>query len=157
MFVRALTLTLALATSVFGQGLFNPPRPKVVATPTPPPAAPVPKPPRKRPVPKPDAPKPDAPATTATSYMPKVKAAFAARWNAELAPAAHDFVAGNVSVLFTLDGEGKLTAFKLTENTSNEAFAKFCEKFVRETPFEKPPVKALTDGALDIPFTFWIY
>jgi TonB family protein len=96
-------------------------------------------------------------AEVATSYMPKVKAAFSVRWNEVIAPLMKDFSPGNVSVVFLLDAEGAVTNFKITQNTSNEAFGKFCEQFVRETPFEKPPEKALTDGQLEVPFTFWIY
>ncbi len=74
-----------------------------------------------------------------------------------MTPLMKDFAQGNVSVLFKLDAEGKVADFSVTQNTSNEAFAKFCEQFVRETQFEKPPEKALADGPVEIPFTFWIY
>ena len=96
-------------------------------------------------------------ADAATAYMPSVKAAFTARWNDVVTPLMKDFAQGNVSVLFKLDAEGAVSDFQVTQNTSNEAFAKFCEQFVRETPFEKPPEKALTAGHVEIPFTFWIY
>ena len=89
--------------------------------------------------------------------MPKVKLAFSSRWNDVVTPLMKDFAPGNVSVVFNLDAEGAVTDFKLTQNTSNEAFGKFCEQFIRETTFEKPPERALTDGQLEIPFTFWIY
>ena len=105
--------------------------------------------PRKRPVAKPE--------ELAKAYMPKVKTAIASRWGETVTPLLKDFTAGNVSVSFKLDAEGKVTDFAVTQNTSNEAFAKFCEQYVRETPFEKPPEKALVDGQVEIPFTFWIY
>jgi TonB family protein len=89
--------------------------------------------------------------------MPTVKLAFSARWGDAVTPLMKDFAQGNVSVLFKLDAEGAVSDFQVTQNTSNEAFAKFCEQFVRETPFEKPPEKALTTGHVEIPFTFWIY
>ena len=156
------------------------PKPKVVATPTPAPATKA-KPPAKpatKPTPAPTAPvapepKPAAAPEAATTpkpaprkrkaadplaaYMPTVKAAFTARWNDAVTPLMKDFSQGNVSVLFKLDADGKVADFSVTQNTSNEAFAKFCEQFVRETPFEKPPEKALADGQVEIPFTFWIY
>jgi TonB family protein len=93
---------------------------------------------------------------TLSSYMPKVKAALAARWGAALAPRMADFAVGSVSVTFKLDATGAVTDFAVVANTSNEPFAKFCEQFVRETKFEKPPAGALTDGQLEIPFTFTI-
>jgi TonB family protein len=90
-------------------------------------------------------------------YMPSVKAAFSLRWGETITPLLKDFNPGNVSALFKLDADGKVTDFTVTQNTSNEAFAKFCERFVRETAFEKPPEKALVDGQVEIPFTFSIY
>jgi TonB family protein len=90
------------------------------------------------------------------AYMPKVKAALAPRWAAALEPRATEFTRGIVKVTFRLDAEGKVTEFAVVANTSNEAFEKFCEQFVRETPFEAPPAGALTDGQLEIPFTFTI-
>jgi TonB family protein len=68
-----------------------------------------------------------------------------------------EFDRGSASVKFKLDAEGKVTEFAVAENTSNEAFAKFCEQFVRETEFEKPPAKGLKEGLIEIPFTFTIY
>jgi TonB family protein len=88
--------------------------------------------------------------------MPKVKAALAARWAAALEPRMSEFSAGNMKVAFTLDADGKVTDFTVIANTSNEPFEKFCEQFVRETQFETPPAGALTDGQLEIPFTFTI-
>jgi TonB family protein len=96
-------------------------------------------------------------AASLAAYMPTVKLAFSARWGDAVTPLMKDFAQGNVSVLFKLDAAGAVTDFQVTQNTSNEAFAKFCEQFVRETPFEKPPEKALTAGHVEIPFTFWIY
>lgn len=137
-------------------------RPKVLATPPPakpgtpvvaagtPGAPAAPAAPRKRPVAR-------KPANPAAAYLPKVKAAFALRWAETVQPRMAEFTQGKVSVAFKLDAEGKVAEFAVTENTSNEAFATFCEQFVRETEFEKPPVKALADGLLEIPFTFWIY
>jgi len=93
---------------------------------------------------------------TLASYLPKVKAALGARWAAALAPLMADSAVGSVNVTFKLDADGKVTDFAVVANSSNEAFAKFCEQFVRETKFEKPPASALKDGLLEIPFTFTI-
>jgi TonB family protein len=89
--------------------------------------------------------------------MPKVKAALGKTWATSLQPHAAEFQPGNVSVKFKLDAEGKVTEFAVTENSSNPAFAKFCEEHVRGIQFEPPPVRALEDGVLEIPFTFWLY
>jgi len=97
-----------------------------------------------------------SPAQLLAAYTPKVKAALSARWAAALTPRMSEFSPGNVNVTFRLDGEGKVTDFAVSANTSNEPFAKFCEQFVRETKFETPPAGALTDGQLEIPFTFTI-
>ena len=97
-----------------------------------------------------------SPAQFITAYMPKVKAALAARWAEALTPHMSKFAAGNLKVTFKLDAEGKVADFAVTVNTSNEPFAKFCEQFVRETAFEKPPSGTLTDGLLEILFTFTI-
>ena len=118
---------------------------KEVATPPPAPAPAGPK--------KPKAP----PADNFTGYMTKVKAALGKRWAAEVQPRMDEFTPGNVNSTFKLDAEGKITSFAVTANSSNEAFGKFCEQFVNETPFEAPPAKLLVDGQLEIPFTFWIY
>jgi TonB family protein len=93
---------------------------------------------------------------TLASYLPKVKAALGARWAAALEPRMADFAVGSANVTFKLDADGKVTDFAVVANSSNGAFAKFCEQLVRETKFEKPPASALTDGALEIPFTFTI-
>lgn len=90
------------------------------------------------------------------AYTPKVKAALAAQWSAAVTPHLAEFSPGNVIAAFKLDADGKVTDFAVTANTSNEPFAKFCEQFVRETKFETPPAGALTDGQLEIPFTFII-
>ena len=97
-----------------------------------------------------------SPAQYITAYTPRVKAALSARWAAALAPRMSEFAVGSASVTFKLDGDGKVTDFAVTANTSNEPFAKFCDQFVRETKFERPPSGALTDGQLEIPFTFTI-
>lgn len=143
------------------------PAPAVVTEPAPAPepaTAPAPAPvPEKPAIKKPAAPpvvkQPPVPvrSASATAYTAKVKAAFAKRWADAVQPHMREFQPGNVSVLFKLDAEGKVTAFSVTENTSNEAFAKFCEQFVRETPFDPPPAKSLADGQFEVPFTFSIY
>ena len=158
MFLRVAFVSLLLSVPAFAQrgggSSDRPPKPKVIAIPTPTPAVPaVPaKPIRRRPPAKVDVAK-----AAVEAYMPKVKAAFSARWVEALTPVGKEFTPGKVSVLFTLDPEGKLTEVAITENTSNMAFAKFCEQFVRDTAFEKPPEKALVAGSLEIPFTFSIY
>jgi TonB family protein len=143
------------------------PAPAVVTAPAPAPEpapAPAPAPvPEKPAIKKPAAPpvvkQPPAPvrSASATAYTAKVKAAFAKRWADAVQPHMSEFQPGNVSVVFKLDAEGKVTAFSVTENTSNEAFAKFCEQFVRDTAFDPPPAKSLADGQFEVPFTFWIY
>ena len=151
MFVRIACLLSLLIIPTWAQErrpLFAPPKPKVVATPTPAPAA-TPRPPARR--------RPARPADPLAAYMPTVKAAFSLRWGEAVTPLLKDFSQGSVSAVFKLDAEGKVLDFAVTQNTSNEAFAKFCEQFVRETAFEKPPGKALTDGQVEIPFTFSIY
>ncbi len=95
-------------------------------------------------------------AQTPATYTPKVKAAMGKRWATELAPHMAEFSQGDLNVIFKLNAEGAVTEFTVLKNTSNDPFAKFCEKFVRETPFEKPPANALTNGQLEIPFTFTI-
>ena len=154
-FLFAIALPYLVHAQEGKRPLFAAPKPKVVAPPTAaPPAAPTadpttPKPVmRKRPIRRVD---------PMTAYMPTVKTAFSLRWGEAVTPLMKDFVPGNVSALFKLDAEGKVTDFTVTQNTSNEAFAKFCEQFVRETTFEKPPEKALAEGHVEIPFTFWIY
>jgi TonB family protein len=150
--LTALTITSANAqTGAARAPRPTPPatRPKVIATPTPAPTPAKPKPVRKKP--------PVKPVDYAASYIPTVKAAFAKRWAETVQPRMTEFDRGSASVKFKLDAEGKVTEFAVAENTSNEAFAKFCEQFVRETEFEKPPAKALKEGLIEIPFTFTIY
>ena len=93
---------------------------------------------------------------SSASYMPKVKAALAKRWSDAVTPRMAEFSHGSVNVTFKLDADGKVADFAVAANSSNEAFAKFCEQFVRETIFEKPPTSMLKDGLLEIPFTFTI-
>jgi outer membrane biosynthesis protein TonB len=97
-----------------------------------------------------------SPAQLAAEFTPKVKAALAARWADALTPHLNEFAAGYLKVTFKLDAEGKVANFAVTANSSDEPFAKFCEQFVRETAFEKPPSGALKEGLLEIPFTFTI-
>ena len=155
MLVRTVCLlsVVAFSNAAWAQRpLFPAPKPKVVATPTPAPAAKksaAQKPARKRP--------PAKPADPLAAYMPSVKAAFSERWGDEITPLLKDFNPGDVNAVFKLDAEGKVTDFSIVENTSNEAFGKFCEQFVRHTHFEKPPENALADGQVEIPFTFSIY
>lgn len=146
MFVRTLPLIFCIALPAFALAE-EPPRPKVVATPEP---KAQPKKTVRRSVPK-------TPEQLFAAYMPKVKSALAARWAAAVTARMTEFSPGNLSVNFTLDAEGKVTAVAITANTSNEPFAKFCDEFVRETKFEPPPSGALADGQVQIPFTFTIY
>ena len=95
-------------------------------------------------------------AQTAATYAPKAKAAMGKRWASELAPHMAEFSQGDLNVTFKLDAEGNVAGFTVLKNTSNDAFAKFCEEFVRGTKFEKPPASSLTEGQLEIPFTFTI-
>ena len=92
----------------------------------------------------------------AANYTPKVKAALAKRWGDAVAEHMSDFSHGDTNVTFKINAEGKVTEFTVIANTSNAAFAKFCEEFVRGTKFEKPPAVALEDGQIEIPFTFTI-
>jgi len=123
-----------------------PPRPKVTATPEP---KPQPRRTARRSTPK-------TPEQWLDSYMPKVKSALGARWGAAITARLSEFAPGALSVNFTLDANGAVTAFAVTTNTSNEPFAKFCDEFVRATKFEPPPPGALADGQIQIPFTFTI-
>lgn len=95
-------------------------------------------------------------AQTSAAYGSKVKAAMAKRWATELAPHMAEFSQGDLNVIFRLNAEGAVTEFTVLKNSSNAAFAKFCEQFVRETKFEKPPASSLAEGQLEIPFTFTI-
>jgi hypothetical protein len=140
MLFRIIALASLLALPLSAQD--RPVRPKVIATPTP--------------KPKPRPRKPPTPANPLADYMPTVKAVFAPRWVDAVTPRMKDFNSGTISIAFKLDGEGKVVDFKVVENTSNEAFAKFCEEFVRESIFERPPEKLLTEGVVEIPFTFKI-
>ena len=153
MSVRIAVIILALVHSPFvsAQEPGDPPRPRVVSTPTPSPRKNTakPKPPVKRPV--------RTPAELVKGYMPSVKAALAARWAGQVTPRMSEFTTGDLSVTFILDAEGKVTGVTVVTNTSNEPFAKFCCQFLRETKFEPPPSRALADGQLEIPFTFTIY
>ncbi len=97
-----------------------------------------------------------AAAQAVANYIPKVKTALAKRWGDEVAAHMSEFSHGDTNVTFKLDATGAVTEFTVVANTSNAAFAKFCEKFVRETKFEKPPAAALEDGQIEIPFTFTI-
>ena len=149
MFIR--TLLFIFSTALFAPPTFaqneTPPRPKVTATPEP---KSQPKKTARRSTGK-------TPEQWIAAYMPKVKSALAGRWAAAVTARMTEFSPGNLSVNFTLDAEGKVTAVAVTANTSNEPFAKFCDEFVRETKFEPPPSGALVDGQVQIPFTFTIY
>ena len=91
------------------------------------------------------------------AFMPKVKGTLGKGWDAAVQQHAAEFTPGNVSLKFKLDGEGKVAAITITENSSNAAFGKFCEEYVRTLQFEAPPPRILQDGTLEIPFTFWLY
>ncbi|MEK0450428.1 MAG: hypothetical protein RL088_2696 [Verrucomicrobiota bacterium] len=89
--------------------------------------------------------------------MPKVKATLGKGWAAAIQPRASEFQPGNVGVIFKLDVGGSVTDVRITDNSSNEAFAKFCEDYVRALKFDEPPTRALENGALEVPFTFSLY
>lgn len=165
--IPAIALIIALSAVVNAQTPL-PPKPKVTATPEPKTK------PRTKPKPTPApaedpanlielpsaAPKPtrsNAAATTLSGYMPKVKAALAKDWGTALAPRTADFLPGNLSLVFTLNSSGAVTEVKITDNSSNEAFAKFCDTYVRGIQFDAPPPRTLQNGTLEIPFTFSLY
>ncbi len=173
MFIRSVAVYLALIAIAGAQAPdAAPPKPKVITLPKKPTPKPKPKPkakpvpaPEERPSPppaeavaEPEAPKRSRAAESSLgAYMPKVKAALGKSWAATLQPRAADFQPGNVSVSFKVDAEGKVTAVATTQNSSNPAFGKFCEDYVRGIQFEPPPARALEEGMLEIPFTFWLY
>jgi TonB family protein len=140
MLFRIIVLTSLFALPLFAQD--KPVRPRVVATPTP--------------KPKPRPRKPVPPKNPLADYMPSVKATISERWADAVTPRLKDFDAGVIILTFKLDAEGKVIDFKVVENSSNEAFAKFCEEFLRGTVFEKPPEKILKEGTVEVPFTFKI-
>lgn len=146
-FLRSLPVACIIAIAA-GPLHAAPPKPKVIATPTP---APVRKSATKRRT------TPKTREQWIAAYMPKVKAVLASRWAEAVTARMSEFVPGNLSVKFQLDAEGKVTDVSVTANTSNEPFAKFCDQFVRESNFEPPPAGALADGQVEIPFTFTIY
>ena len=179
MIIRTAAVVIALAAAAAAQAPAPPPpKPKVISMPKQPK-------PKLKPKPKPAAdpaeaqelppaadPAPATPAppptpappkrsraieSTLSAYMPKVKAALGTGWAAALQLRAAEFQPGNVSVTFKLDLEGKVTNVTVTENSSNAAFGKFCEEHIRGITFAPPPAKALEDGTLEIPFTFWLY
>lgn len=90
------------------------------------------------------------------SYMPKVKRALAKQWGTSVTPRMAEFSQGDVNVRFAIDSEGRVTDCTVSANSSNESFGKFCEQFVRGIQFDKPPSSLLTNGRLEIPFTFTI-
>ncbi len=177
MFIRSVAVFIALVATAGAQAPDAvPPKPRVITLPkktTPtakskpkpkPKANSAPAPEERASLPPPDAaPEPEAPKrnragdSAVGAYMPKVKAALGKSWAATLQPRAAEFQPGNVSVTFKLDAEGKVTTIATTQNSSNAAFGKFCEDYVRGIQFEPPPVRALEDGTLEIPFTFWLY
>src|SRR5260370_309973 len=110
MFIRAFVLILCLAEAalVAAPTTPEPPRPRVIATPTPTPAPKY----KKRPVAK-------TPAQLAADYMPKIKAALAARWAGAVTPRMSEFTPGNLSLSFKLDAEGNVTGVAVAGNTSN--------------------------------------
>ena len=171
MLARALLLACLIATPALAQNesrsLFPAPKPRIVATPAPEADAPAkveaePK-TKRRTKPRQAAPtvaatpEPEPRNDRFTAYVVKVKATFTKRWATAVTPQLSEFSPGNLNATFKLDASGKVAAFAVAENTANEAFAKFCQQFVQETEFEKPPEKLLTDGQVEIPFTFSIY
>ncbi len=181
MFIRSVAVFLALIAIAGAQAPDAvPPKPRVITLPKKPTSTPKSKPkpkpkPKANPAPAPapeersSLPPPDAAAepeapkrnrageSALGAYMPKVKAALGKSWAATLQPRAAEFQPGNVSVTFKLDADGKVTTIATTQNSSNAAFGKFCEDFVRGIQFEPPPARALEEGTLEIPFTFWLY
>ncbi len=175
MIIRTAAVVIALAAAAAAQAPTpEPPKPKVISMPKQPKPRLKPKPkpaadpaeaqelpPAADPAPTPPTPEPPkrsrAVESTLSAYMPKVKAALGTGWAAALQLRAAEFQPGNVSVTFKLDLEGKVTNVTITENSSNAAFGKFCEEHIRGITFAPPPTKALEDGTLEIPFTFWLY
>lgn len=173
MLIRSVAVLLALIAIAGAQAPDTaPPKPKVITLPKKPTPKPKPK-PKAKPAPAPEeqpslppsaaASEPEAPKrnrageSALSAYMPKVKASLGKSWAATLQPRAAEFQPGNVSVSIKLDAEGKVTAVATTQNSSNAAFGKFCEDYVRGIQFEPPPARSLEDGTLEIPFTFWLY
>lgn len=172
MIIRTAAVVFALAAAAAAQAPAPPPpKPKVISMPKQPKPKPKPKPaadpaeaqelpPAADPAPPPTPAPPKrsrAVEYSLSAYMPKVKAALGTGWAAALQLRATEFQPGNVSVTFKLDPEGKVTNVTITENSSNAAFGKFCEEHIRGITFAPPPAKALEDGTLEIPFTFWLY
>jgi len=90
------------------------------------------------------------------SYTPRVKASLRVRWGDAVTKHMREFAPGTVDVVFKINANGKVTDVAVKTNTSNATFAQFCVQFIRETAFVDPPAGALTDGQVEIPFTFII-
>jgi TonB family protein len=146
------SLSALLAAAFFTGPLAAAPRPKT-PPPLPEPAPETPKRAQRRT----KRPKPKTREQWVAGYVPKVKAALAGRWADAVTARMSEFNPGNLTVSFQLDAEGTVLDVTITANTSNDAFAKFCDQFVRESKFEPPPAGALEEGRVEIPFTFTIY
>ena len=89
-------------------------------------------------------------------YTPRVKASLRVRWADAVTKHMREFTPGTVDVVIKINARGRVADVAVKTNTSNAGFAKFCEEFIRESTFVEPPAGALTEGLVEIPFTFII-
>lgn len=156
MFIRTAGLLLALGAIASAQAPTPPPKPKVIAMPKKDVAA------KPNPKPEPDA-NTDVYAVSmlAGKYKKRLNSAVGSRWAYILKDAKFSSLlsAGKTTVHFVVDARGKILRTKVTDNTSNSAHAKLCERaFIEsERDIEPPPREVLRNGVFEDSFTFILY
>jgi len=96
----------------------------------------------------------DSVATPLGRYKKAVSSAVGSRWNYYIQQRMSLLQTGKVTVIFSIDANGKVRGFRIEENTSNSAHAALIEQCVREAEFDAPPPEALRNGTFEYPMSF---
>lgn len=99
----------------------------------------------------------DAIATERGKYKKMMKMMVESRWLPAVRSRGDLIQTGTVAIRFAIDGQGRLTKFKVDYNTSNNAHAMVVEAAMRATKFDAPPSEMLRSGVFEDEFTFTLY
>jgi TonB family protein len=91
------------------------------------------------------------------TYVDRVRSDVGLSWFKYMSDGRNRYKTGSTTVSFAITAGGEIKDVQVVKNTSNEEFAKMCQKVVEETKIPPPSeetIKEMKNGELNLTFTF---
>jgi hypothetical protein len=102
----------------------------------------------------------DAVKTPLGVYKKQIGEAIGSRWTFYVKDQMANVLIGQASVNFFITKDGRVQNARVVSNTSNDSFARVCERSVIDAEFPPAPPEVfdvMKDGRLEITYTFYLY